>query len=215
MPVSLELSSISARMLAVGIDHDIDPGQQVIASGWRFVGGGAHVLVYADRDELGSVLRLHALAAEPYPTQVRRLALAALAARADEMYGVGILTLSRSMDDDGTASWAWAAPYPAGTVLSDAFFDALFDTFVELVKDDVNAIRFTIDGGWELMDSGRTGGADDEWVGEARYVHDRTGAVLEVRLTAGAFEALPHRLLTREQITAREGVVVVLDTARR
>jgi hypothetical protein len=205
MAVSLDLASISARLAARGIDHDLDPGHEVLASVWRFAGGDAHVLVYADRSEAGTVLRFHALAADPYDAKVRKLAAAALAARADEMYGVGSVALSRAMDSDGTPTWAWAAPYPAGITLEDAFFDGLLDAFVDLLKEEVNALRFTVDGGWELMDSGLT---------TARYVHDRTGAVLELRLTAEAHEDLPRRIVSRDQITSRAGVEVVLDTAR-
>lgn len=205
--MTLDLPSVSARLAAQGIDHDLDPGQQVIASAWRFAGGGAHVLVYTDRLPPGVVLRFHALAAEPFALPARKLATAALAARADESYGTGVLSLSRAMDADGTPTWEWAAPYPRDLALDDAFFDQVFHAFVDLVRDDVNALRFVVDGGWELMDRVRE--ADAVTV---TYVHDRTGAVLELRVPAELLEQLPPRVVTREQVTSRPGVEVLRDT---
>ncbi len=50
--------------------------------------------------------------------------------------------------------WDWDWPFPAGFDVGQAFFIAIFDGFLKTVREDVNVVAVTLEGGWEAHEQG-------------------------------------------------------------
>ncbi|AKU98939.1 hypothetical protein AKJ09_05603 [Labilithrix luteola] len=215
-------ASVSKLLDRLELEHELDEAEETVHLVRSFSGGAVHLFI-SFHDVAGApgvrTLRLMAMTKEPLPEKVRRNApdiLDAWASEREECLSDGaarIVDAYARVEGDALC-WDWDWPFPAGMEVSEAFFKAVFDGFLKSVREDVNVVAVTLDGGWKLTGKELEVNAAGEHLGSLRYKHNRTGAVLEAAVTAEVYDGFGVHLRGLEQLTDVPGVKIVRDTSR-
>lgn len=226
--MGFQMNSVSVSKLLdrMSVEHEHDQAEETIHLVRAFSGGAVHLFISFHDVTKGSgvpggvrTLRLMAMTKDPLPEKVRRNApdiLDAWASEREDCESDGparIVSTYGRLEGDALC-WDWDWPFPVGMDVSEAFFTAIFDGFLKAVREDVNVVAVTLEGGWKLTSKELKSNAAAEHPGSLRYKHNRTGAVLEAAVSAEVYDGFGVHLRALDQLTELPGVKIVRDTSR-
>lgn len=156
--MGFQMNSVSVSKLLDrrSVEHEHDPAEETIHVLRTFRGGSVHLFIsFHDVSEGVRTLRLMAITKDPLPEKVRRNAPDILDAWAStreacETEGPARIVSTYARLEGDALCWDWDWPFPAGVEVSDAFFTAIFDGFLETVREDIDVVALTLEGGWKL-----------------------------------------------------------------